>query len=162
MTQFYDLEGESLCGPLWPNGYIVDGVPGIPPTGKIEVIIVHDPAPTLTSTQKAIPRNGINAGKTAYIYGWDIADKTPSELRAEVPDICNAQLKLWLHNAGKRMDAIGFVNSEPNTDTRLVMQTEWQSRGTFTRTNQLVLFLQEKMAWTDSQVDALFKEASQL
>lgn len=162
MTQFYNSSTQQLYGPTWPNGYTVDGQPGTPPDGSIELTLVFGDQPTPSATQKLEQFAAVDADAKTYTVTWSLSDMTRDEINASLPVLESQQMKLWLTNNSFLQTIREFINGIADDAARLEAQTRFQSQPFIRRDGAFVEIIRQRMSWTHEFVDNAFREASLL
>lgn len=157
-TQFYrTIEPVGLHGVEREGPYLVDGEQGQLPSGTIQVEIVSEPLPPLTDIQKAVSSNGLNADQSQFIYGWEVEEMTPDEIKESLQPITPRQMRLWLNAKGKLTDVRTAIN-QIGGDALI----EWDYALSVTRDHPLVGAIQSFLTMTDDEVNQAFREAALL
>lgn len=79
-----------------------------------------------------------------------------------VPEISNAQMRLWLIEHGYYTTVTGYINGIADPTQRLKAQTEFQARNTIQRGHPLVAVIAGVLGLDAAATDQAFREAALL
>lgn len=161
-TFLYDTVTQKRQGDIREGKYMVDGKPGILPSGWVELVIENREAPQYDEkTQTLESREYADIPNLKWITELYIRNLTPQEIldrQPKPPTSCTPrQFRLALIDSGYSLDQIQtMLENIPDEIERKKALVEWEYSIEILRQHPLIQTFADQLGLSESDLDTLF------